>query len=88
MLGASSALAATAVASPALAQSDDQTDDAASAAAAKAAREKAETDYRALAGQIGQRAGDPAFDYALGIAAIDSGRFGEAIIAFQRVLAV
>ncbi|MFN3864595.1 MAG: tetratricopeptide repeat protein [Erythrobacter sp.] len=84
MLGASSIIAASAIAEPVLAQQPAAPDPA----AAKAAREKAEADYRALSGQIGQRAGDPAFDYALGIAAVDSGRFGEAIIAFQRVLAV
>lgn len=44
--------------------------------------------YEALQEQAGQRAGDPAFDYQLGIAAIDTGRYGEAIIALQRVLAV
>lgn len=84
MLGATSIIAGAAIAEPVLAQEPAEPDPA----AAKAAREKAEADYRALSGQIGQRAGDPAFDYALGIAAIDSGRFGEAIIAFQRVLAV
>lgn len=61
---------------------------AAPAADAEAARAKAEADYRALSAQAKTRAGDPAFDYALGIAALDSGRYGEAIIAFQRVLAV
>ena len=35
-----------------------------------------------------ERAGDPDFDYALGLAAADSGHFGEAIIALQRVIAV
>lgn len=34
------------------------------------------------------RAGDPDFDYALGLAAIDSGRPTEAVAAFERVLAV
>jgi len=49
---------------------------------------QAEQTWRTLAPQADTRAGDPAFDYALGIAALDSGRFGEAIIALQRVLAV
>jgi len=49
---------------------------------------QAEQTYQALAAQADERAGDPAFDYALGIAALDSGRYGEAIIALQRVLAV
>lgn len=35
-----------------------------------------------------QRAGDPAFDYALGIAALDSGNTTRAIFALERVLAV
>ncbi len=48
----------------------------------------AEARYQALLTQVDQNAGDPDYDYALGIAANDSGRFGEAIIAFQRVLAV
>lgn len=48
----------------------------------------AESRYEALAPQETSRAGDPQFDYALGIAALDTGRFGEAIIALQRVLAV
>jgi tetratricopeptide (TPR) repeat protein len=35
-----------------------------------------------------QRAGDPEFDYLLGIAALDSGRATQAIFALERVLAV
>lgn len=44
--------------------------------------------YTALSTQTATRAGDPAFDYQLGIAALDTGRYGEAIIALQRVLAM
>ena len=44
--------------------------------------------YALLKPQVAARAGDPDFDYALGIAAADSGRAGEAIVALQRVLAV
>ncbi len=44
--------------------------------------------YGDLNAQLNDRAADPAFNYALGLAALDSGRFGEAILAFQRVLAV
>ena len=44
--------------------------------------------YASLAAQVGDRAGDPAFDYELAIAAIDAGLYGEAIIALQRVLAL
>lgn len=43
--------------------------------------------YQALAAEARTKAGDPAFDYALGTAASDAGRYGEAIVAFQRVLA-
>jgi hypothetical protein len=52
------------------------------------AAQPAEVQYQALAAQETTRAGEPAFDYELGIAAADSGHFGAAIIAFQRVLAV
>jgi len=48
-------------------------------------REKA---YQALKAQAATQAGNPAFDYQLGIAALDSGQYGDAIIALQRVLAV
>jgi tetratricopeptide (TPR) repeat protein len=34
------------------------------------------------------RAGDPEFDYLLGVASLDSGHIDDAIIAFERVLAV
>ena len=47
-----------------------------------------ESVFEALYAQREARAGDPAFDYQLGIAALDAGRFGEAIIALQRVLAL
>ena len=49
---------------------------------------QADAAWAALARQESTRAGDPAFDYQLGIAALDAGRFGGAIMAFQRVLAV
>lgn len=48
---------------------------------------KAEDAYQLLLPLSDQRAGDPDFDYALGLAAADSGHHGEAILAFQRVLA-
>ena len=35
-----------------------------------------------------KHSGEPAFDYVLGLAALDSGRIDDAIIAFERVLAV
>lgn len=47
-----------------------------------------EQDYQRLRPQLSARAGNPAYDAALGIAALDSGRPVEAIAAFERVLAV
>jgi tetratricopeptide (TPR) repeat protein len=46
----------------------------------------AEARYQMLAGD--PHPGDPDADYALGMAAADAGHYAEAIIAFQRVLAV
>ena len=43
--------------------------------------------YALLSPQATTRAGEPGFDYALGLAAADSGHPGEAILALQRVLA-
>lgn len=73
VLAAGITLAATLAAAPALAQDTAAT---------------AEENYRVLSAEVPARAGDPAFDYALGIAALDTGRYGEAIIALQRVLAL
>ncbi len=44
--------------------------------------------FALLAPHQAERAGDPDYDYALGLAAADSGHPGVAIAAFQRVLAV
>jgi tetratricopeptide (TPR) repeat protein len=44
--------------------------------------------YALLSPHEAARVGDPDFDYALGLAAADSGHLGEALIALQRVLAV
>ncbi|MBY8822643.1 porin family protein [Sphingomonas colocasiae] len=44
--------------------------------------------YQMLSPHAASRIGDPDFDYALAIAAIDSKRPGEAIMALQRVLAL
>ncbi|NJM43873.1 MAG: DUF560 domain-containing protein [Brachymonas sp.] len=44
--------------------------------------------YQLLSPQETARAGQPDFDYLLGIAALDSGRVTQAIFAFERVLAV
>lgn len=42
--------------------------------------------YMILVAQEPQLAGDPEFDYLLGVAALDSGKIDDAIIAFERVL--
>lgn len=61
---------------------------AASPLCAQESGSEANARYAALAEQQASKAGDPAYDYQLGLAAIDAGRYGEAIIALQRVLAV
>ena len=66
-------LLSIAMAAPALAQSADAS---------------AQNRFDTLAQQQGERAGDPAYDYDLAVAAIDAGKYGEAIVALQRVLAV
>lgn len=43
--------------------------------------------YSLLAPHADERAGDPEFDYLLGIAALDAGEPGEAVFALERVLA-
>lgn len=49
---------------------------------------KAADAYALLAPQQSERAGDPDYDYLLGLAALDSGKPNEAIFALERVLAV
>lgn len=44
--------------------------------------------YELLLPQEGARAGDPEFDYLLGVAALDSGNLERAVFALERVLAV
>jgi len=44
--------------------------------------------YQLLKPLENERAGNPDFDYLLGIAALDSGKLTEAVFAFERVLAV
>lgn len=51
-------------------------------------QKKAREAYALLAPLESQRAGDPEFDYLLGIAALDSGQIERAIFALERVLAV
>jgi outer membrane protein len=52
------------------------------------ANKQAAQAYQLLSPLATARAGQPEFDYLLGIAALDSGRVTEAIFAFERVLAV
>lgn len=47
---------------------------------------QADSAFRMLQARVGDYAGDADFDYLLGLAAIDSGRPGEAVIALERVL--
>jgi tetratricopeptide (TPR) repeat protein len=51
-------------------------------------RHQAQEAYQLLSAQESQRAGQPDFDYLLGIAALDSGQPERAIFALERVLAV
>lgn len=44
--------------------------------------------YAVLKGEERSRAGNPEYDYALGLAAIDAGHATDAVAAFERVLAV
>jgi tetratricopeptide (TPR) repeat protein len=44
--------------------------------------------YELLVPHQSERAGDPAYDYLLGVAALDAGKPGEAVFALERVLAV
>ena len=77
-------MAASALTSPAVAESD-----ASIASAIQLIQGgKASEAYALLSPNMARRAGDADYDYALGLAALDSGRTAEAILAFQRVLAV
>ncbi|CAM3304794.1 DUF560 domain-containing protein [Sphingomonas antarctica] len=77
-------LAAAVIAGPAYATADAPVQQA----LALAQQGRAGEAYALLAPLAATRAGDPDFDYALGLAAEDSGHRAEAIIALQRVLAV
>lgn len=52
------------------------------------ATKQASQAYELLSGQETARAGQPEFDYLLGIAALDAGRITQSIFALERVLAV
>jgi tetratricopeptide (TPR) repeat protein len=52
------------------------------------ASKQASQAYTLLSAQETARAGQPEFDYLLGVAALDSGRITQAIFALERVLAV
>ena len=79
------ALALCLALAPCLAQAQD--DLLARAAALQQAGDAAGA-HALLQPQVARHAGEPAFDFALAIAALDSGKPGEAVIALQRVLAV
>lgn len=49
---------------------------------------EAERAWQALDARVDDYAGDPEFDYLLGLAALDSGRPGRAVLALERVLIV
>ncbi|HLT27612.1 MAG TPA: tetratricopeptide repeat protein [Zeimonas sp.] len=49
---------------------------------------EADRAWRALEDRLDDYAGDPGFDYLLGLAALDSGRPGRAVLALERVLIV
>jgi tetratricopeptide (TPR) repeat protein len=49
---------------------------------------EAESAWQALEARIADYAGEPEFDYLLGLAALDSGRPGRAVLALERVLIV
>lgn len=80
------ALVATALATagPALAATDSLVQQAVQLHASGQSQQA----YDLLLPHLRDRAGDPDFDYALGLAAADSGHFGEALAAFQRVVAI
>lgn len=48
--------------------------------------QRADDAYRLLEAEQLERAGEPGFDYLLALAAIDSGRYPEAVLALERVL--
>jgi len=50
--------------------------------------DRAEEAWRALEARLDDYAGDPEFDYLLGLAALDAGHPGHAILALERVLIV
>lgn len=78
------ALALSLALAPCFAQSDDLL----SRAASLQATGDAAGAYALLQPEAGTRAGQPEFDFALAIAALDSGKPGEAVMPLQRVLAL
>jgi tetratricopeptide (TPR) repeat protein len=66
-------------------QSDSQALDRARALLASGNAKQAFAELEPLQGKL---SGMPEFDYLLGVAALDSGRIDEAVIAFERVLAL
>jgi tetratricopeptide (TPR) repeat protein len=79
------ALALLTLCTVALAQSADAMLDRASALLDRGAAPDA---YALLAPLLSQRAGDPEYDFLLGLSALETGRHTEAVLALERVLAV
>ncbi len=77
-------LAALLAACSASAFSDELTDRARSLLTQRQAKQA----YELLLPQESSRAGDPEYDYLLGIAALDAGEYERAVFALERVLAV
>src|SRR3979490_469577 len=83
--GSARIVLAAAIAAVASAASADALTDRASALLA---RKEAKAAYTLLLPQEAQRAGDPEYDYLLGVAALDSGDYERAVFALERVLGV
>jgi len=82
---AATALIAWATSCPSAAHADPAVVERAKAALAAGNARQAYTDLAPLQDAL---SGQPEYDYLLGVAALDSGRIDEAIIAFERVLAM
>jgi tetratricopeptide (TPR) repeat protein len=77
-------LSVAAISSPAWGQADDEVQ----RAMALHKGGNVASAFAVLSAVESSRAGDPEFDYALGLVAVDAGQRGRAIIALQRVLSV
>lgn len=88
-IAATALAAALSWATPAVAQAGASSgDDTLARAEALSRGGRADLAYALLQPLVATRAGDPAFDFILGVAAVDSGHSAEAIVALQRVAAI